>query len=221
MKFSIVSLLFFLLCIPVVSAVSPNDQVIATKVVSVVDGDTFKVNIDGEEESVRILGIDAPELSQGGKNSCGGEAAKSFMKNLIEGKSVLLLRSADSNNRDAFGRLLRIVKIRERLDVSILLLATGNAAVYRKTTFSGTNFYEKLEQAAKRKQLGIWSARCSVVSKNDDGGFMNDSNCGSKKYCSQMSSCKEAKKYLLQCGLKSLDSDGDGIPCEALCGVQH
>jgi hypothetical protein len=41
--------------------------------------------------------------------------------------------------------------------------------------------------------------------------------CGSKRYCSQMTSCKEAKYYLNVCGLKKLDRDRDGIPCEKLC----
>jgi len=39
-----------------------------------------------------------------------------------------------------------------------------------------------------------------------------------KKYCKQMTSCKEAMFYLQQCGLKRLDRDKDGIPCEKLCG---
>jgi hypothetical protein len=49
----------------------------------------------------------------------------------------------------------------------------------------------------------------------------NDSKkleCGNKKYCKQMTSCKEAKFYLEECGLKKLDRDKDGIPCEKLCG---
>nr|WP_246327409.1 excalibur calcium-binding domain-containing protein [Candidatus Competibacter phosphatis] len=32
-----------------------------------------------------------------------------------------------------------------------------------------------------------------------------------------MTSCKEATFYLTQCGVKSLDGDGDGRPCEKLC----
>ena len=32
-----------------------------------------------------------------------------------------------------------------------------------------------------------------------------------------MTSCEEAKFYLKTCGLKRLDKDRDGIPCEKLC----
>ena len=42
-------------------------------------------------------------------------------------------------------------------------------------------------------------------------------DCSAKKYCKDMSICDEAKAYLTQCGMKNLDRDGDGIPCEALC----
>lgn len=42
-------------------------------------------------------------------------------------------------------------------------------------------------------------------------------SCGSKRYCKQMSSCAEAIFYLNNCGLKRLDGDGDGTPCESLC----
>jgi hypothetical protein len=47
-----------------------------------------------------------------------------------------------------------------------------------------------------------------------------DASCRKKLHCSEMSSCEEAKYYLTQCGIKSLDSDGDGTPCESLCSPQ-
>lgn len=41
--------------------------------------------------------------------------------------------------------------------------------------------------------------------------------CAGKRTCKQMVSCAEARFYLSQCGAKSLDGDGDGTPCNALC----
>jgi len=38
-----------------------------------------------------------------------------------------------------------------------------------------------------------------------------------KRYCNQMKSCDEAKFYLSKCGIRSLDRDQDGKPCESLC----
>jgi len=41
--------------------------------------------------------------------------------------------------------------------------------------------------------------------------------CGNKHKCSEMKSCEEAYFYLEVCGVKRLDRDKDGIPCEKLC----
>ena len=40
----------------------------------------------------------------------------------------------------------------------------------------------------------------------------------SKKYCKEMKSCKEAYHYLKTCGRGDFDRDGDGVPCENVCG---
>lgn len=42
--------------------------------------------------------------------------------------------------------------------------------------------------------------------------------CEGKRTCSQMTSCEEARFYLTQCGVSSLDRDKDGVPCESICG---
>ncbi|CAD7288257.1 excalibur calcium-binding domain-containing protein [Campylobacter suis] len=40
----------------------------------------------------------------------------------------------------------------------------------------------------------------------------------SKRYCKEMKSCKEAMYYLNNCGMDKFDRDGDGVPCENVCG---
>jgi hypothetical protein len=37
-------------------------------------------------------------------------------------------------------------------------------------------------------------------------------------YCRDMADCGEAVSYYTECDLSRLDGDGDGIPCETLCG---
>jgi cold shock CspA family protein len=39
-------------------------------------------------------------------------------------------------------------------------------------------------------------------------------SCTGKVYCSEMTSCDEAKFYLRNCPETKMDGDGDGIPCE-------
>jgi hypothetical protein len=45
--------------------------------------------------------------------------------------------------------------------------------------------------------------------------------CGLKRYCGEMRTCAEAYHYFSQCGLRRLDADNDGIPCETICGKTH
>ncbi|MFM9943246.1 MAG: excalibur calcium-binding domain-containing protein [Hyphomicrobiaceae bacterium] len=44
-----------------------------------------------------------------------------------------------------------------------------------------------------------------------------DFRCGAKTTCKEMVSCAEAKLYYTQCGVKRLDGNNDGIPCDGLC----
>lgn len=42
--------------------------------------------------------------------------------------------------------------------------------------------------------------------------------CAGKRVCGDMTTCAEAVHYLRNCGVSSLDRDGDGVPCETMCG---
>ena len=42
--------------------------------------------------------------------------------------------------------------------------------------------------------------------------------CEGKTRCRQMGSCEEARYYLEHCPGVEIDGDGDGIPCEDMCG---
>lgn len=41
--------------------------------------------------------------------------------------------------------------------------------------------------------------------------------CEGKRICKEMDSCEEARFYLTQCSVSSLDRDNDGVPCESIC----
>lgn len=50
------------------------------------------------------------------------------------------------------------------------------------------------------------------------GTFAQEYSCSPRKTCKQIRSCSEAVFRLRQCGDSRRDGDGDGIPCEDLCG---
>ncbi|MFA5120075.1 excalibur calcium-binding domain-containing protein [Zavarzinia sp.] len=47
--------------------------------------------------------------------------------------------------------------------------------------------------------------------------------CGEKHFCREMKDCTEAYFYFERCHQTDLDRDGDGVPCDQLCGfkTQH
>ena len=100
--------------------------------------------------------------------------------------------------------------------------------------FHTNETYIGLQKEAQQARRGLWAGDeivepaqwrklhpfTSPAAKDPAGARLDktpsDPACA-KKYCSEMASCDEARHYLTQCGAKSLDSDGDGAPCERLC----
>ena len=58
------------------------------------------------------------------------------------------------------------------------------------------------------------AAMATAAPATDSGEF----SCTPSKTCSRMETCEEALHHLTVCGNKRLDGDGDGIPCQSLCG---
>lgn len=78
------------------------------KVTSVIDGDTIIVVIDGRYEKVRLLGINAPEMSDTRpKVKCFARNAKKKTEETLIGLTVTLVADKSQANRDRYGRLLR------------------------------------------------------------------------------------------------------------------
>jgi len=90
---------------PIGAATAPAETV-EVPVVRVVDGDTIKVRYRGKLESVRLVGIDTPEITRG-KNEPFGKPAGAFLEALLADRTVLL--EFDVERRDRYGRLLAYV----------------------------------------------------------------------------------------------------------------
>ena len=93
-------------------------------VVEIIDGDTIRVLIGGERQSVRYYGIDTPE--QGEK--CYEEATERNRE--LVGSIVRL--EADARDKDEHGRLLRYVFTDEGVSVDAALVSEGLAKAWRE-----------------------------------------------------------------------------------------
>jgi micrococcal nuclease len=82
---------------------------VSVRVTHVVDGDTIDVAMpDGDEETVRYIGIDTPEtVKPDTPVQCGGPRAHGVNERLVGGRTVTL--RFDAERRDVYGRLLAYV----------------------------------------------------------------------------------------------------------------
>ncbi|MDD4938527.1 MAG: thermonuclease family protein [Candidatus Shapirobacteria bacterium] len=191
--------------------------------VKVIDGDTLTVKINDKEESVRLIGIDAPE-----SNECMGTEATEKLKEMLENKEIKLEADESQENQDVYGRLLRYVFIDGQL-INQRMITDGWAKEYTfKVAYKYQEKFKEVENQAKENKKGIWGGNiCPTntpkispveekimgVKTQQNTGFV----CDCSKTCTQMNSCEEAYFQLTTCGCSKRDSDDDGVPCESLC----
>ena len=126
-------------------------------VTSVVDGDTFKVEIDGSFKTVRIIGIDTPETVHPSKPvQCFGREASAALKEVLDGEEVTLEKNP-AEERDKYGRLLRYVHI-DGVDIGASMIEEGFAYSYKQYPHPRLEEYNTLEKEAREESRGLWGS---------------------------------------------------------------
>ena len=113
------------------SSSKPKPKSKTYRVVRVVDGDTVDL---GNGETVRLAGIDAPEIGE-----CGYKRARNTLARLVLDKRVTL--GASDEDRDQYGRLLRYVDV-TGTDSGLHLIKDG-LAVARYDSRDGYGFHPR------------------------------------------------------------------------------
>ncbi len=187
---------------------------IAARVVRVIDGDTLEVSLGEKSRKIRLAEIDAPEKAQ----PWGREAGAALRRLVAVGKVELYVVDVDRYQR------LVCTVFADGVDVNRELVRRGHAWAY--TEYAKDLAILGLEKDARAARVGLWSlpevereSPWEWRRRRRGGGATQppDPRC-KKRSCAEMSSCDEARFHLAQCGLRRLDGDGDGVPCEALCG---
>lgn len=207
------------------------------KVVGVSDGDTFTCLTDENDQvKVRLAEIDAPEMDQP-----YGSRSKQALSDLIYSEFVKL----SVQDTDRYGRTVARITRADGVDVNAEQVRAGAAWAYTKYLKDKSLLI--LEAEAKNSHRGLWALPTSdqmppwewrnakrsgavvavpaqepaqpkrQTSYSQAGSVGGSFNCNTIKWCSQMSSCAEAKYQLTQCGNPKIDGDRDGIPCESMC----
>jgi len=131
--------------------------------IRVYDGDTILVRGSSGPETIRLLGIDAPETSKG-KGEPGqpySRKSQHYLADLVLNRTVTL----KVYGRDRYDRVLAIVYCGDR-DVNRAMLAAGLAEVYRGRTPEGFDKapYLETEAQARRSKIGMWRQGAAYVS---------------------------------------------------------
>lgn len=134
-----------LVALVALAAVTLLAQDLSGPVVRVIDGDTIEVELAGEVERVRYIGIDTPEMND--RRAAVRElavAAKEANARLVEGRRVRL--ELDVEKRDRYGRLLAYVFVGDTM-VNEALVRSGHAAPY--TFPPNVKYVERFVEAAR------------------------------------------------------------------------
>ena len=177
-------------------------------VTRVVDGDTLEL---GSGETVRLVGIDTPEVGQ-----CGYDRATASLGRLVTGRQVRLTRSGE--DRDHYGRLLRYVDV-GGADAGLRQIRTG-LAIARYDSRDGYGFHPREPRyvAADAATRNLTCSRLVAAPPPPAGGrggcapgyspcvppFPPDADCADVDGPVQVTGPDP----------HGLDADGDGVACE-------
>jgi micrococcal nuclease len=128
----------------------------------IVDGDTIRVEIGGEEFRVRYIGIDSPETVDPRRPvQCFGQEASERNRQLVEGKVIGLEK--DVSETDEFGRLLRYVWVGDVM-VNASLVEDGYAMAFtRPPDVRYAEVFASLQVAARQEGRGLWGEVCNGI----------------------------------------------------------
>lgn len=157
-----------------------DDVVVSTQATleRVIDGDTIAVtptdalpatNEAGTEHSVRLLGIDAPEMDWDHQNhQCGAAEATAALESLLEqAETVNITFDPHADQTDHYDRSLAYIRTDTIPDVNAEMLEAGLVAAWYPDSAPETtraSVYEQLQDAAQSSQTGSW-ASCDTMGR--------------------------------------------------------
>lgn len=114
----------------------------------IVDGDTWKIEFDGQIETIRLYGIDCPEEGQ----PFYKEANEFCKENFLNRQCLVLYKKWDR-----YGRKVARVFIEDQIDCSDVLMRVGLAWCFQKYCNNYDYFF--VQKLAREEGKGIWSLK--------------------------------------------------------------
>ena len=136
---------------------APAGARILVTVVEVTDGDTIRVDLEGAETPVRLIGIDTPEKDGPFTDEeCFGEQASLYTTDALEGREVEL--EFDVDRTDPFDRTLAYAWLDGELFNERILLEGYAVQVTFPPNVRYVDRFTVAERRAREESLGVWSA---------------------------------------------------------------
>lgn len=160
-----------------VTKTSGTTEQIPVELVEVIDGDTIKVNYNGNIEKIRYLLVDTPETNHQtlGKQPYG-EEAKVRNKELLNSGDVTI--EFDVGNRfDDYDRMLAYIYV-DGVSVQKTLLEEGLARVayiFPPNT-RHLDLFENASEIAQDAQIGVWETNNYVTSRGFNSSVIEGSH---------------------------------------------
>jgi len=204
---------------PTVTILQSNVALTRAVVEHVSDGDTVRVRIGSEVETVRLVGIDSPELGRESPADCLAEDARDFLTRLLVGKTVYLEK--DVNDVDRYGRSLRYLWLPRDdgyLMVNQMIVSRGYAVarIYDQDDLHATDL-ARSELDAISNGAGIWGA-CASSEHHGISGAPDGWDGRSDLDCADFTSRVNAQAFYAAVGgpdrdPHNLDVDRNGLVC--------
>jgi micrococcal nuclease len=165
------------------------------EVVRVVDGDTIVIDYEGENEKVRLIGIDAPESTT--KTECFGAEASAELREALKDKVVRIAFDETQSQRDKYGRLLLYVwEAEDEIFINEKMVADGFAFEYTyDVPYVFQEEFKSAQGKAREAEKGLWGEVCA---------------CEREEISSKCTACNERT-------IKSATGTKEDETCSSLC----
>jgi len=143
------------------TTVSAEDGRIRATFVRIVDGDTLILNYNGQDNKVRLIGVNTPESvhRDKSKNTPEGKTASKYTNSIMENATDIYI-AYDKAPQDRYGRELCFVYVTVDGKTEMLqemLLKKGYANTMSiKPNITKAKHFEELRDEAKENGVGFW-----------------------------------------------------------------
>lgn len=126
---------------------------------TVFDGDTIRVNGEGQSHIVRLAGVDAAEIdSPGADNRRSAFVSRIVLESMVLGRECHLFRDPKQTLHDRYGRFIAYAfRIVDFADVGGAMIGGGWASPWRDGVYAKKLGYENRFAIARQLKLGLWS----------------------------------------------------------------